>query len=256
MSSPSQKAQEMGHVVSFLRASGIAATPTPLPDGRGPDFLVATDEGDVGIEVTELHREEARSRIGRRQMEGIREQVLAGAKKSWDNSSGVPLEVHVHFNEHHTPYKDEIRCVVAALVMFVQANIPALGGYVHFRRDEPEATGLPTEVHAISIIRLPTHTRSYWLGPDSEWEATLSPEQLQAKIASKNQKVARYHFSVNVLWLLLVLDSRRPSGWFDLDSAALDAVYDSLFARTFVFDRFSATIHELKTRLPGSHPAA
>ena len=71
----------------------------------------------------------------------------------------------------------------------------------------------------------------------------------------KDIDFARYHSSVAVLWLLLVLDSRRPSGWFDLDGAALDAVYDSLFARTFVFDRFSATIHELETRLPGSHPA-
>lgn len=256
MVNPSQKTEELSHLVSFLNASAIRGTPTPLPDGAGPDFLVATDKGEIGIEVTKLHREASISGVGRRQMEGIRDRVLAAAKRSWDGAGLNPLEVHVHFNHHETPFKPEISRIADGLVAIVQARMPTVGEHVHLSWNDGEALGLPKGIHAISIIRLPTHRRSYWLGADSDYEATLSAEQVQRTISSKNKKAGLYRSAARVVWLLLVLDSRRLSGCFDLEGAAFRAVYESCFARTFVFDRFSATVRELATRFPDSWSAA
>ncbi|HEY3368784.1 MAG TPA: hypothetical protein VGK74_27320 [Symbiobacteriaceae bacterium] len=250
-----KKAQELSHLASFLTASAIQGTPIPIPDGEGPDFVVPTDQREIGVEVTELVREAPQTGIGRRQMEGIREQVLAGAKRLWDEAGQPFLEAHVHFNEHHTPSKKDISRVAGELVTFVRAHVPAVGEHLHFSWHDSGPIALPTEVHAINIIRLASHTRSYWLSPDSDWEATLSVEQLQARITAKNRKAARYRSAVETVWLLIVLDSRRLSGWFDFQGAALEAVYESMFDRIFLFDRFTATVRELATRRPTSGSA-
>lgn len=251
-----KKANELSHVASFLTASGIQGALMPIPDGAGPDFIVATDRGEIGIEVTEVVREATRSGISRRQMEGIREQVLAGAKKLWEEARGPCLEVHVHFNEHRTSSKKDISRVAAELAPFVRAHVPPVGESLHLNRHNREAAALPKEVSAIGIIRLASHTRSYWLSPDADWEATLSVEQLQARITAKNSKAARYRSAVGTVWLLIVLDSRRLSGWFDFQGAALEAVYESMFDRIFLFDRFRATIRELATRRLTCGPTA
>lgn len=252
MASATQKEEELGHLANFLKISGLGGTPRPVEDGSGPDFVLATEQGEIGIEVTKLHREAPASGLGRRQMEGIREQILVAAKKLWDEAGEGPIEVHVHFNHHRTPFKHEIAGAASNLVNFVQSNRPPVGEHLHFSWND---TKLPDGAHAISVVLLGAHTRSYWLGADSDWEQPLSAEQLQARISSKNQKIARYRAAANVVWLLIVLDSRRFSGWFDLESAALLETYESLFTRTIVFDRFSGIVRELSTRRGGNGTA-
>ena len=79
---------------------------------------------------------------------------------------------------------------------------------------------------------------------------SVSAEHLQARISKKNEKVGRYVSASSETWLLIVFDSRRCSGTFDLDSRAFEGVYESAFSRTFVFDTFSATVRELVTCKP------
>ncbi|HEY3365111.1 MAG TPA: hypothetical protein VGK74_08680 [Symbiobacteriaceae bacterium] len=251
-----KKAKELSHLTSFLAAIAIQGVPMPIPDGAGPDFVVAADQGEVGIEVTELFRETLKQGISRRQMEGIREQVLAGAKKLWEEAGQPFLEAHVHFSEHQTPLKkSDISRVAAELVAFVGAHIPAVGEYLHFNWHDRRAVALPKEVHAISIIRPAFHTQSYWFNPDSDRGATLSVEQLQARITAKNGKAVAYRSAVGVVWLLLIMDGRRLSGWFELQGAVLEAVYESMFDRIFLFDRFPPTVRELAKRRPTSGAA-
>src|SRR5438105_4044643 len=123
MPAVSQKEEELAYLTSFLGAIRQQGEAIPIPDGAGPDFVVRAPELDIGIEVTEFHRVTRSAGIGRRQVEGIRDQVLAGARARWEASGLSFVEVHVHF-DNQTPTKPQIRALAEQLTKCVEENLP------------------------------------------------------------------------------------------------------------------------------------
>ena len=238
----------MVSVTRFLAAIHFPGDVVRVPDGLGPDFVIRGTEPLIGIELTELYRGIDSDGVNRRQVEGVRDQVLAGAKALWDAASHPPLEVHVSFNHRtlKTPTKAQIKSLAKRLTEIVQDNLPSFGEHRRLSWDWRHAQSLPDGVHGISIIRL-AHERSYWVGTDADFVPPVDAQHLQARIAAKTTKAALYRTASPITWLLIVLESHRLSGSFDLASPAFETMYQSAFARTIVFDAFTSTIRELVT---------
>jgi hypothetical protein len=246
----SQQEDESFYVTRFLEAQRIFEPATPQPQGSGPDFVLEGRSPQIGIEVTELYRKE-KAGLGRKQMEGIRDEVLNSCKALWSSAAFPHVEVHVHFIEHRTPFPKDIPGLAKEIVQVVANNIPDIGGVSRVNRDWDRPDDFPKEVHSISIVRLASYDRSYWSAPDAAFAGQLTDGLVQRCISRKAAKYATYAARCSINWLLIVLDSFRLSGVFNLDDTQLTThVFESPFARTLLFDTLTKKVIELTTSPP------
>ena len=134
------------------------------------------------------------------------------------------------------------------LVGVVERDPPGHGEHRSLGRDPDRPDTFPTEVTWLTVIRREDSAGHRWRVVDADYVRPVSADHLQARISAKNRKAGGYFAVAKEVWLLVVLDSRRMSGSFDLNSAAFGGVYESAFSRTFVLDTFSNTTRELITR--------
>ncbi len=241
---------EFEFVNRFLRCEGLAYRPEKQPPGDAPDFLLFGAGQPIGLEVTRVHRDSGPNELPRKQMEGIRDKVLRGARKAWDGADRPPVEVHCHFNPHRTPLPQEVRYTIHELVAAVAENLPAPGAWVTLHRLEMTGARLPAAVHTVTIFMHLTGGESYWAGADSAWEAEVTIGALTERIEAKNQKLPRYQRSISPNWLLLVMDSGRFSGMMQVPKDVLEHRFPTAFARTFLLDSLELHVWELQALAP------
>ncbi|MGH9614156.1 MAG: hypothetical protein ACRD4P_13865 [Bryobacteraceae bacterium] len=183
-----KKRIETQYVEEARRASSI------FPGGKldpheKPDFLLSADHGTIGIEVTELCREEPRAEAGRLG------KVPDRAKEIYDRFPDAgPVDVgiglwraeNIHFN-----------VLTKSLADFVYANRDSKGtgfekglpqGYCHIGIHEPLVAG------------------GRWHGGRAFDTIVAPKELLETRIAEKNGRVADYRLSAPEVWLLIVND--------------------------------------------------
>lgn len=189
-----KKELETHYLEEARRASAIfpAGKLEPL---EKPDFLLHADRGKIGIEVTELCREEPRAEAGRLA------KVPEKAKAIYDGRPDVrPVDVNVWFWRAEPVGFAELR---DSLADFVYANRGNVGnGYYK---------NLPLGFSHIGIWEPQS--------PDGLWQAgrafdtVVAPrELLENCIAEKNTRVAEYRLSVPEVWLLIVNDQSLGPG--------------------------------------------
>ncbi len=240
---------------SFMDAVGLAGSAEPQPPGEGPDFALVTSSGRYGLEVTRILSPANGRPTSLRQMEGMREQVLNGAKAVWDRTIGVNVEVHVHWDTSAAPPKSTIADTAQKLVDVVSANLPDVGSLARVECSWRSPTALPRGVHSISIVRLATYDRSYWVGANAAMIGDLTPELVQGRIDTKNAKVQQYRRKMNEVWLLLVLDSHNLSGMFELPESLFEHRFTSAFDRTALLDTFHRRAWDLVCVRPAGEQA-
>ena len=234
----SKEEDERFYVASFMEAVGLAGLAELQRPGEGPDFALVTSTGRYGLEVTRILSPANGRAISLRQMEGIREQVLNGAKAIWDRTIGVNVEVHVHWDPSAAPPKSSIAGTAQKLVEVVAANLPEVGGFATIEWSWRYPNGLPRGVSSISVVRLATYDRSYWVGANAAIIGELTPDLVQSRIDAKNAKVQQYRRTLTEVWLLLVLDSHNISGMFELPDSVFEHRFTSVFDRTSLLDTF------------------
>ena len=160
------------------------------------------------------------------------------------------------FHRTSDPFRQDIRKVAEHLVEVVAQHLPAVGTWTKIKRDWNRPTNIPDAVHPVSVVRLASYDRSYWSAPDATFASTLSVDLIQNTLSRKNGKFHIYSASSRITWLLIVLDSFRLSGVFDLENTdVLTHTYESLFNRAIVYDAFSTRVLELKTLPPSTNVA-
>jgi hypothetical protein len=93
--------------------------PGKLIDSESPDFLVATPEGVIGIEVTKIHHADKR-----RQQESECRSLVDAACRLYESESTIPLEVKVHFGgstQFNKRNRDKFARILANLIL---TNMP------------------------------------------------------------------------------------------------------------------------------------
>jgi hypothetical protein len=113
------KKGEERRFVEILAKELDAFPPGKLIDSESPDFLVATSEGVLGIEVTKIHHANEP-----RQQESECRSLVDAACRLYENESTIPLEVKVHFGgstQFNKRNRDKFARILANLVL---TNIP------------------------------------------------------------------------------------------------------------------------------------
>lgn len=234
----SKEEDEHFYVAAFMEAVGLRGSLEPQRPGEGPDFALVSSTGRYGVEVTRIVSPDNDRGISLRQLEGKREQVLNGAKAIWDRTIGVNIEVHVHWEPSAAPPKSSIADTAQKLADVAAANLPGVGSLATIEWSWRAPNGLPRGVSSISIVRLATYDRSYWVGANAAMIGELTPNLIQSRIDAKNVKVKQYRRTMNEVWLLLVLDSHNLSGMFELPDSVFEHRYSSAFDRTSLLDTF------------------
>jgi hypothetical protein len=235
--------------VAFLGSIGLQEQVTPLPAGSGPDFMASLDGGVVGLELTRIYREDHEAGVSHREAEGRWDQVLVGAYDAWNGASLPAVTVYVSSIPGVAPEKSAVPRLVHELVSFVAARVPPQDASVRFEREWTGVASptLPDGIAAVDILRPSYHDRAYWFMPRSGMVPDLSTSLLQSRISVKNRKFLKYSSPPTVNWLVLVVEGAAPSSVFTFAEDALEHNYESVFAKTFLFDAFSRRTFELRT---------
>jgi hypothetical protein len=240
---------------AFLDAIGLSVPITPLPAGTGPDFEFILDNHTLGLEVTRVYHESPAGKPDLRKLEGERDQILAGAHRRWEQLQRPPVTVYVTFVPRRSPGKSSTRMVVDQLVNLVMLNLPEVDGVRRLTSEWPTRDHLPESVVSLEVLRPSYHAQSYWFSPDGGIVPDLNPVHLQARIDSKDLKLARQPGAPAESWLLLVAEGSRSSGTFNFVPEALEHVYRSVFMKTYLFEAFSRRVVLLKTETSGTSDA-
>jgi len=158
-----------------------------------PDFLLRLDNGTIGIEVTELCREEPRAEASR--LAKIPERAKARYSRL---ARFEPIDVSVAFSRR------------AADVTFEQLT-NSLMEFVYTRRESKGiclARDLPEGYCHIGI-----HSPLEQIDPTGRWhgvrafDTAIAPKQLvESRIAEKDARLADYRLAAPEVWLLIVND--------------------------------------------------
>jgi hypothetical protein len=69
--------------------------PGELTECESPDFLLTTDSGVFGIEVTQLFQPKRAAKFARREVESFHQKVVLHADELYRQADGAPVDVRV-----------------------------------------------------------------------------------------------------------------------------------------------------------------
>lgn len=234
-----KKAAEQTYLDEARRAS------TLFPEGHyeeheRPDFLIRTDRGVLGIEITALCNQEPRATAGR-----LVNVVHAGEREYRSLKQAAPVDVVVSFSPRaegiHS--RDLIRTLLYVVAVRQASDVlaPELanGAWPLFQRGF-----LHVGVHE------PLHEGGRWTWMRG-FQTTLAPEGLlRSYIEDKDTRIADYRRVAGEVWLLIVNDLFLGPGEVYVRSEDLARwTFSFSFDKVLVFSRQpggSGTVYELR----------
>jgi hypothetical protein len=238
---PPKKERERRFVQSFLRISGLPAK--ILEEREAPDFLLEFEGRRIGLEVTEVFVEDDGSPIKPKAVESIVDDIVARAKQRYEECGGKPLHVSFGFSRNADMRQLNRREAAEAIASFLLALDPPVDELVKWDRRWPRRDQLPQELSFMNILAVPGATKSHWSTPRAGWVAPLTANFLQPSIDEKSKKIARYQGTVRDVWLLLAIEGRAPSQFFE-PSQEIPTVASS-FNRTYLLWLFAGKVYLL-----------
>ncbi len=197
-----------------------------------PDFLVKTNNGIIGIDITELIIQE-----NQRKLEAMSEKIINLAQKYYKLKKWPDIEVKFNFNKSITnlPKKDydKIARRIAELVHSeVSKNLTTPWNWCSLIPYElPETPEKISEL--INCISMICSGENHWSITHVGF-AKLDPiKNIQKCIDKKHTKLKEYLTKCSTCWLLIVADS-KPSSFIVPNEESLNNVYTSNFERTYL----------------------
>jgi hypothetical protein len=174
------------------RASSIFPEGELIPHER-PDFLLRLETGTLGIEVTQLCREEPRAEAGR--LAKLSEKAKAFYTEL---PASEPIDVSFGFSRRATD-------------LTLKQLAHSLAGLAHTRRKN---TGVcPTRDLPDGYCYIAIHTPCSQLNPTGHWHSgrafdtvLVTKQMIESRIEGKNLCLTDYRLAAFELWLLIVND--------------------------------------------------
>ena len=235
------------YCLSILRR-GLPGFPTGevLPS-ESPDFLISTDQGLLGIEVTRLVKAaDVQGNIPRAR-EGEQAEMIKVAMRFYETLSLPPVDVAVIFGNCGRLSKRERDKSAKILSRFVASHVPEANQVTRHENDNQTHDGLPEAVHSVRIARL-VGTENLWHVSGSGWFQKELVEELQAVMRKKDARHAGFDNRAVAHWLLVVIEGTSDSTFFDPSEESLTHCYESDFQRVFLLDLMRLHVSELKLR--------
>ncbi len=217
-----KKLAERCYVEEARRSSSIFPRGELVAQER-PDFLLHGDEATIGIEVTELCREEPRAEAGRLAKAPDRAKAIYD---SWANAEDVGGSIA--FSPRHAQ-KVSLDKLTYSLAEFVYAH----------RSSKGSSSAGDRCLRATSIgVYAPRVPGECWHSVTAFDTAIETKGLLESRIADKNQHVADYRRATPEVWLLIINDRFLGPGEVYVrpdHAAAWEFIFD--FERVLLFLR-------------------
>jgi hypothetical protein len=202
------------------RLSEVFPKGEPLEhDGERPDFRFAIPGGILGIEITELCRQEPRTEAARLAIVAPRARDLFHAR-----NGGSPVNVSPVFSDH-------------AVEMTVADLAQSLADFVWAHRDENRSfrwKECPTGYLHVGVFSGEGDWR-YFRAGDTE---LATRDQVGQRIASKDALVPGYRRRATELWLLIVADQfLGPGELYVRPDHLTEWAFDYSFEKVLIFQR-------------------
>lgn len=234
------KKGEERRFVEILAKELDAFSPGKLIDSESPDFLAATSEGVLGIEVTKIHHANEP-----RQQESECRSLVDAACRLYESESTIPLEVKVHFGgstQFKKRNRDKFARILANLVL---TNIPRPDSLISLDNNWENPSFFPYEIAGLSIIRLSAFRRNFWSVPSAGFFQEDFAPKIEAIIATKEHAIRTYKTDCIERWLLIAAEGNSASTFFDPSKKTLQHSYRSSFDRIFFLEAFRRKVWEL-----------
>jgi hypothetical protein len=231
---------------AFLRLSGINAQIVEA-DGEAPDFILGLDSRRIGLEITEIFVESDNGAIQPRARESIGRRIADQAHQRYEQLGGKPVHVTIGLSLG-AELRDLNRSETAErLANFILALDPSPDQYIAWH--PPSLNNpLPSEVHYLHILAVPSWNMAHWYVPSSGWVAPLTAEILQASIDEKSNKLEQYRLAAPESWLLVAIEGWSASQLFDRLSEVRPEALQSPFDRTYFLSAFDGFLRQLAHR--------
>jgi len=196
--------------------------------GEAPDFTVSSSENSVfGFEILTYYRPK-RSRTGiPKEQESLRWRVSRNVEMGLQEHSANPINVALHFNQHHLLTKKSVSALTRDIVGIVLAHSSGMKLDSSIRISRMDES-LPEQIRSIRISRPAVLTRSSCSPPGATGVPTLDPTEIQDLIDKKNAKICRYLQKCDDVALVIEIHGFQLSSVAELD--------DSVFSHPFHFD--------------------
>jgi hypothetical protein len=239
--------EELERIYIEAFANAYPAFPSGRMDkSENPDFLVHNGEDVLGIELTRIFRKSRHELSPMREQESLRERIADIAKSEYDERDLPPVHVSVFFDDQHILRKADVRRIAEKLVALVVRLMPEPGYSCEEEYDWINREYFPEEVLHVIVRRREYMTASFWSTPLAAFLPQVGPEEIQAEIAKKEQKLDLYLRSCARAWLVLLSHGEGLSSIIAVSSEALSAKYLTRFERVFLF-QMPASVNELAT---------
>lgn len=230
-----RKERERHLLATFLQKETIKAS---VRDSESPDFLLTIDERVVGLEVTELHHSTEHPSSSLQAREAVASRVIGQARQKFADRGGPSLRVAVNLAPAFDPGTVQRNSLAEYLCALIERILPNPGEVRQWRPQLADyRVGKPL-VSYVHVYHQPQSIRPHWLHAEAGWVAPLTLEVVQAAIDEKSERLPTYRLSAPEIWLLLAIDGRTPSQFFDTELRFAPSEIRSPFERTYLSEAF------------------
>jgi hypothetical protein len=244
MTRPEQKARELAAVRRLREldptfpAGNIEETTEPL------DALVRLATGGcIGIEVREFARDDAPTGSRLNAYQDLTHKVAAAAQDAYVTTSGPPILASVSFGRDFRCRSRDIAKIAAVIAAEVAKVAPSVDWSADIHGWE---VGLPNGIEKIILHKLASLKEPSFAPIYADFYGELLPSQIDYILEQKESKLPAYRQKCEQIWLLVVIDGFKLSGWSEPSPHLADQTYQTGFDRLLLLYDNSRVI-ELKT---------
>lgn len=208
--------------------------------GDCPDYTGSFDGGVLGIEFTELYRQEKTAGMKPREHEMARFRIVEKACQKAIQAGLPPLHVYVHFAGNVA--KEREGYLINSLFWLVANHIPEPQGVVSLDYKD----GVPDDINAITIANIPGPKTQTWISPECGFVDNDFAEQLQEALDSKDVKLKQYLTKCDQCWLVVVTLGLCASSLYEFGEKMTNTIFRSSFEKVFFMEVNSEVLQELK----------
>lgn len=208
-----------------------------------PDFNIDT----IGVELRYLYPDATRKGSALRDVDENKN-TLRGALYEKLYKTNLPfLNISIDFLPNFYINKRDIKKIASTLLAILNAAIDKPNMQTSIESWQ-YVEGLPIQIlpagiDSLSFVILPQMQGHFISIGGAAWLSPLSVNAIQCAINDKEIKKKKYRVCSD-FWLLLILESRKISGTYEIDSC-LQGCYFSSFNKIFLFDTFTQKHYEL-----------
>lgn len=187
-----------------------------------PDFMLADATGNIGMEITQLHRDDAEHGSQARRDEENRDTFLRAAAKRYYQRGGLPIRVQAIQLDRTDLNLDDF---ADRLQRARPARDMEMADFEMTPGDDPD--DLPFAKFNVRALPSSLPAYSWWVAVQNNvgWRGALDVQTVQTRIDEKATKLLEYRKAATRCALLLYANATRNSGLlrWPPDAATLDA---------------------------------